>query len=149
MADDTAGEARLNLDLRERLDYLAEHSSGRLFEVERKTVREASAALLSSAEAREEAFQQYVDANEARIDAETRAQQAEARVAYWLAGTEIVEKRLAKAAAADPSGAPMPLHGRDAELWHAAQADAYRDALEMMGVPQAARQALQQGEGNG
>lgn len=55
--------------------------------------------------------------------------------AYWRGGTRIVEGCLAKAVRADPLDAPIPLVGHEAKLWHEAQANAYRHALEMMGVP--------------
>lgn len=58
---------------------------------------------------------------------------------YWRDGHAIVEARLDKAVKADPSDAPIPLTGEQAKLWHMAQADAYRDALEMMGVPESKR----------
>lgn len=57
------------------------------------------------------------------------------RLAYWQRGHEIIEKRLATAARADWQDAPFPLNEEQAALWHRAQAEAYRDALEMMGVP--------------
>lgn len=56
---------------------------------------------------------------------------------YWRKGTEIIERCLKKAAAASPSDAPFPLVGDEARLWHQAQAEAYRHALEMMGAPSA------------
>jgi hypothetical protein len=54
---------------------------------------------------------------------------------YWKEGAAIVEACLAKAQKADPSDAPMPLVGKKAALWHRAQAEAYRHALEMMAPP--------------
>lgn len=65
----------------------------------------------------------------------TRAEKLE----YWLKGTAIIEGRLAKAALAKHEDAPFPLDAEQAALWHAAQVDAYRDALEMMGVPESER----------
>lgn len=53
-------------------------------------------------------------------------------IAYWRQGEAIIEAALAKAVAADPLDAPMPLHGGDAKLYHQGAADAYRHALEMM-----------------
>jgi hypothetical protein len=50
-------------------------------------------------------------------------------------GAGVIERCLAKAAAADPADAPIPLVGEEAALWHQAQAEAYRHALEMMGPP--------------
>lgn len=61
---------------------------------------------------------------------------------YWKGGHEIIEARLAKSAAAEHGDAPFPLDAEQAALWHSAQADAYRDALEMMGVPEALTEAL-------
>lgn len=55
----------------------------------------------------------------------------------WRKGTEIIERCLKKVAAACPSDAPFPLVGDEARLWHQAQAEAYRHALEMMGAPSA------------
>lgn len=57
---------------------------------------------------------------------------------YWRDGTALIEACLAKAVRGDPSDVPMPLVGDEAKLWHQAQAEAYRHALEMMGVPQCA-----------
>jgi len=54
-------------------------------------------------------------------------------LAYHAQGARIIEACLAKAAKADPLDAPMPLTGDDAALWHRAQVEAYRHALEMMG----------------
>jgi hypothetical protein len=45
---------------------------------------------------------------------------------------KILEKCLAKAVKADPLDAPMPLLGKEAALWHRAQMEAYRHALEML-----------------
>lgn len=58
-----------------------------------------------------------------------------AALEYWSAGTEIIERCLQKAVEADPLNVPMPLVGDEALLWHRAQMEAYRHALEMMGVP--------------
>lgn len=63
------------------------------------------------------------------------------RIAYWRRGTEIIEGRLLKAVAAKHEDAPFPFDAEQAALYHAAQVDAYRDALEMMGVPDAMRDA--------
>lgn len=52
---------------------------------------------------------------------------------YWKDGSKIIEGCLAKSLDADPSDAPFPLIGNDAKIWHLAQANAYRHALEMMG----------------
>lgn len=52
---------------------------------------------------------------------------------YWREGTELIETCLARAEKADPLDAPMPLTGNDAKLWHTAQMEAYRHALEIMG----------------
>lgn len=57
-------------------------------------------------------------------------------VKYWRDGAEIIERCLAKAIKADPEDAPFPLTGEEARLWHSAQEQAYRHALEMMGPPQ-------------
>lgn len=56
-------------------------------------------------------------------------------IAYWREGAAIVEACLTKALKADPSDAPFPLAGREAAIWHEAQASAYQHALEMMGPP--------------
>lgn len=58
---------------------------------------------------------------------------AQTQIAYWKQGAALIEACLAKAVAADPRDAPMPLAGDDAALWHRAQAEAYRHCLEMMG----------------
>jgi hypothetical protein len=55
---------------------------------------------------------------------------------YWIDGTRIIEKRLAVADEAKWENAPFPLDAVEAALWHRAQMEAYRDALEMMGVPE-------------
>ena len=57
-------------------------------------------------------------------------------IKYWRQGEAIVEAALAKAVAADPLDAPMPLLGREAEIYHQGRADAFRHALEMMGYPE-------------
>ena len=54
-------------------------------------------------------------------------------LAYHAQGARIIEACLAKAAKGDPRDAPMPLTGADAALWHRAQVEAYRHALDMMG----------------
>lgn len=54
---------------------------------------------------------------------------------YWLNGAAIIEEYLKVAIAENPADAPFPLVGREAAIWHEAQADAYRHALEMMGPP--------------
>jgi hypothetical protein len=55
---------------------------------------------------------------------------------YWREGTALIEACLAKAIRADVNDAPIPLIGAEAKAWHYAQAEAYRHALEMMGVPE-------------
>lgn len=57
-------------------------------------------------------------------------------LAYWRDGAGIVETCLAVAVEAKPETAVFPLIGREAQLWHQAQAEAYRHALEMMGPPE-------------
>lgn len=54
---------------------------------------------------------------------------------YWKEGTSIIEKCLDRAIKANPSDAPFPLFGEEAKIYHEAQANAYRHALEMMGFP--------------
>lgn len=56
-------------------------------------------------------------------------------ITYWQRGHAVVETRLAKAVKGEWADAPFPLDDKEAALWHRAQAEAYRDALEMMGVP--------------
>lgn len=56
----------------------------------------------------------------------------ETHLAYCAQGARIVEAALNKAQRADPADAPMHLTGENAALWHQAQAEAYRHALEMM-----------------
>ena len=63
------------------------------------------------------------------------------QLAYWKRGHEIIELRLAKAAIANHVDAPFPFDKEEAALWHRAQAEAYLDALEMMGVPECVRLA--------
>jgi hypothetical protein len=58
---------------------------------------------------------------------------AQTQIAYWKQGADIIEACLAKAVAADPREAPIPLDATQAALWHRAQAEAYRHCLEMMG----------------
>lgn len=125
---DTAGEARLNLDLRERLDdKIARTAPGR----ERRFFEDLRAALLSSAEAREEAatlaqaLREDIDLIARLQAAETRAQEAEAR-----ARVERLEAALREIAD----------RYEDVDLSHK---DFRVEAVH------AARQALQLGEGNG
>lgn len=59
----------------------------------------------------------------------------DARETYWQQGAQLIQACLDKAVAADPAEAPMPLTGADAALWHRAQMEAYRHALEMMAPP--------------
>lgn len=47
-------------------------------------------------------------------------------------GLQIIEAALAKARKADPLDVPMPLVGDEARIWHAATANAYQHALEML-----------------
>jgi hypothetical protein len=63
------------------------------------------------------------------------AQTPDGELAYWSEGTRLIEECLAKAKLADPDDAPFPMTGDEAQLWHRAQAAAYRHALEMMGRP--------------
>lgn len=58
------------------------------------------------------------------------------RLQYWLDGTRLIEACLAKAEKAEFEDAPFPLDPEQAALWHRAQLEAYRHALEMMGVPE-------------
>ncbi len=58
---------------------------------------------------------------------------AQTQIAYWKQGADIIEACLAKAVAADPRDAPIPLDADQSALWHRAQAEAYRHCLEMMG----------------
>ena len=60
------------------------------------------------------------------------------QLAYWQRGTDLINKCLVEAAKADPQDAPIPLVGIEAKRWHAYRAEAFRHALEMMGVPEAA-----------
>lgn len=46
---------------------------------------------------------------------------------------DILERALAVAVRADPSDAPFGLDPEQAALWHRAQVEAYRHALEMLG----------------
>lgn len=70
--------------------------------------------------------------NEARAEVEA----LRAQIRYWKRGTDLINECLKKAAKADPLDAPMPLIGIEASRWHSYQAEAYRHALEMMGLPQ-------------
>lgn len=54
---------------------------------------------------------------------------------YWKKGTDIIEECLRIAERGEWEDAPFPLGPGEARLWHRAQAEAYRHALEMMGVP--------------
>jgi hypothetical protein len=60
------------------------------------------------------------------------------QLAYWRRGHAIIEGRLTKAVAAKHEDAPFPMDAQEAAAWHYAQANAYQDALEMMGVPECA-----------
>ena len=55
---------------------------------------------------------------------------------YWIDGTKLIEKCLATAVESKWENAPFPLDEEQAALWHRAQLEAYRHALEMMGVPE-------------
>lgn len=55
---------------------------------------------------------------------------------YWREGTRLIEEKLARAARADFADAPFGSSPHEAALWHKAQAEAFRHALEMMGIPQ-------------
>lgn len=59
-----------------------------------------------------------------------------AQMRYWKRGTDLINDCLKKAARAEHGDAPFPLGADDAKFWHNAQAEAYRHALEMMGVPE-------------
>lgn len=54
---------------------------------------------------------------------------------YWREGTKVIEACLEKAKRADFADAPVPLDHYEAGIWHEAQAQAYRHALETMGHP--------------
>lgn len=54
-------------------------------------------------------------------------------IGYWKDGTQIIEQKLAVAAQGNWNDAPAGLSLVEARLWHRAQAEAYRHALEMMG----------------
>lgn len=58
------------------------------------------------------------------------------KLGYWQRGTDIINKRLAECVKADTNDAPIPLVGGEAKQWHSYRGEAYRDALEMMGVPE-------------
>lgn len=58
---------------------------------------------------------------------------------YWRRGHERIEACLAEAMKADPLDAPIPLVGVEAKRWHSYRAEAFRHALEMMGVPECYR----------
>lgn len=59
-----------------------------------------------------------------------------AQVRYWKRGTDLINECLKTAARADHGDAPFPLDHAEAKFWHNAQMEAYRHALEMMGLPQ-------------
>lgn len=54
---------------------------------------------------------------------------------YWLDGTAVIERRLADADKGELVAAPFPLSAEQVQLWQRAQREAYRHALETMGVP--------------
>lgn len=56
---------------------------------------------------------------------------------YWNDGNAIIEKCLSRACAAATADAPFGMDDADAAIWHEAQRNAYRHALEMMGIPAA------------
>ena len=62
--------------------------------------------------------------------------------AYWQQGAKILEACLAKAERCSKDAqeafleAPVGLTHEQAKLWHSAQANAYRHALEMMAPPE-------------
>lgn len=57
------------------------------------------------------------------------------RSTYWAQGTALILDCQGKAQKADPADAPIGLTPEQAALWHRAQAEAYRHALEMMAPP--------------
>ena len=69
-----------------------------------------------------------------------------AALAYWQRGTDIINECLQRASKAKWEDAPFPLDECEAKFRHNAQAEAYRHALEMMGVPEEAPAALKGGE---
>lgn len=62
-----------------------------------------------------------------------------AQIGYWQRGHELIEECLAKCVKADPLDAPFPLIGTEVKQWHAYRGEAFRHALEMMGVPEMSR----------
>jgi hypothetical protein len=58
------------------------------------------------------------------------------QIRYWKRGTDLINECLKTAARADHGDAPFPLDHAEAKFWHNAQMEAYRHALEMMGLPQ-------------
>lgn len=60
----------------------------------------------------------------------------DARLTYWTLGAQLVEGCLARAVRGDHADAPFPLDEAQAKLWHRAQAEAFRHALEMMAPPE-------------
>lgn len=58
------------------------------------------------------------------------------QIEYWQRGTTNILKCLDEAAKADPLDAPIQLVGVEAKRWHSYRAEAFRHALEMMGVPE-------------
>lgn len=91
----------------------------------------ASIAMTNAVEDSKEIRRQQVE-----LDAARR------KVKYWRDGTKLIEECLAKATKADPGDAPFPLVGDEVRLWHIAQLNAYRHALEMMGHPEANQAAI-------
>lgn len=67
---------------------------------------------------------------------------------YWRQGAQIVQACLDKADRCASHAhqafleAPIGLTAEQAQLWHRAQAEAYRHALEMMAPPEEASDAL-------
>ena len=51
-----------------------------------------------------------------------------------IRGINTIENCLKDSVAADPSNAPFPLSEKEAKLWHLAQMEAYKHALEMIMV---------------
>ncbi|MBY3263849.1 hypothetical protein HFO15_19675 [Rhizobium laguerreae] len=94
---------------------------------------------------RDEPFQRYTVTvqkvgakSPADLVNEARSEVAElsAQMRYWNRGTDIINDCLKKAARAEHGDAPFPLDHKEAKFWHNAQMEAYRHALEMMGVPE-------------
>lgn len=108
--------------LRDDLDHVAPAS-------ERDHLSRASRRMVETVMSDREALRAEVK----RLN--TEVERLTGSIKDWQDGTKIIQECLVQAEKADPCDVPFPLVGDEARLWHCAQFNAYRHALEMMGEP--------------